>query len=101
MFICYLHDSHKVAVGIHDNQNTQYVVLWGAIAMEPSKSAGSAQVLKLPFEQLPNLPKPIVPDLNLNIDNINLAPSLGYAIKVIVRCSRDVFKTVYWGQRGE
>ena len=69
-----------VVFGIHDNRNTQYIVLWVTTfekvrkAMKSSKSA--AQVLKVPFEQLPNLPNPVIPDVNLDINNIQLAPSL-------------------------
>ena len=69
-----------VVFGIHDNRNTQYIVLWVTTfekvrkAMKSSKSA--AQVLKVPFEQLPNLPKPVIPDVNLDINNVQLTPSL-------------------------
>ena len=69
-----------VVFGIHDNRNIQHFVLWVTIfenvrtAMKSSVSAG--QVLKVPFEQLPNLPKPVIPDVNLDIENIQLTPSL-------------------------
>ena len=59
-----------------------YVVLWVTIfeAMEPALSA--AQLMKLPFDQLPNLPQPVIPDVKLNIENIQLTPSLGYVANI-------------------
>lgn len=39
-------------------------------------SVSAAKIVKVPFEQLPNLPKPVVPELNLAIDNIPVTPSI-------------------------
>ena len=82
MFICYFHDTHKATVGIHDNQNTHYVVLWVTIFEVMESPISAARILNLPFDQLPNLPKPVIPDVKLNVDNIQLTPSVGYVTNI-------------------
>lgn len=42
----------------------------------------AAQLLKLPFDQLPNLPQPVIPDVKLNVENIQITPSIGYVANV-------------------
>ena len=51
--------------------------------MEQALSA--AQLLKLPFDQLPNLPQPVIPDVKLNVENIQITPSIGYVAIVSVK----------------
>lgn len=42
----------------------------------PTKSAGIKRANDVPFDQLPNLPKPIVPEIALNIQRMGLAAML-------------------------
>ncbi|XP_065896569.1 uncharacterized protein C10orf67, mitochondrial-like [Dysidea avara] len=46
--------------------------------MEGSPSA--AKILRLPFDQLPNLPKPVIPELDLNIDMLQTTPSSHFLV---------------------
>jgi len=63
------------------------------------QSVSAAKVLKLPFEQLPNLPKPVIPELNLEIDNIQLTPSL-YVINFDIHVM-SVLVLACWHQEEE
>ena len=51
-------------------------------------SVSAAKIVKVPFEQLPNLPKPVVPELNLAIDNIPVTPSM--YVTCFQKYSRDM-----------